>query len=124
MHCIFLYRVFLTKYYVVVWGGAAHAEAKFLIAEVTENDFHTDILHVRWYQPTRMSREKYLRTKQWHKMSYELELLPVAQRGRQNAAARHRMAEQHQEIPYTDVRIHVFSWKYSFHVYKLLQFCS
>ena len=96
------------QYFRCCLGSTANAEAKFLIAEVTENDFHVDIVHVRWYTPSRMSREKFVRTNQWHKMSYELELVPVQQRGRQNAAARYRMAEQHQEIPYADVSIPFF----------------
>jgi hypothetical protein len=87
--------------------GTARSEANFLIGEVTKNDVARSRLHVRWYRPTNSSRDKYLRTKQWHMMSYELDLNPIEQRARRNGPIRYRMEEQHKELRYTDVRKHI-----------------
>ena len=43
-----------------------------------ENDIVDDVVTVRWYTPTSMSKQ---RTKAWHQMNYEKELVAVAQAG-------------------------------------------
>ena len=83
-------------------------EEPFYIAEVTDNDFHKDILDVRWYRATDRSKAKFANrnnTKVHHMMHYELELLMVNQRGWQNSygGRRVRLDENHHQIPYDEV---------------------
>ena len=72
----------------------------FYVGQVTDNDANAQTMQVRWYCPTLRSKEK--KTK-YSEMNYELELIPVPQRGRQNGAARYRMEERHQQITYKEV---------------------
>ena len=83
-------------------------EEPFYIGEVTDNDFHKGILDIRWYRATDRSKAKFANrnnTKIHHMMHYELELLMVNQRGRQNGGRRVRLDENHQQIPYDEVRV-------------------
>ena len=85
-----------------VWICVATEEERFFIGQVTDNNFHSSTMQVRWFHPTERSKLKY--KNHYHKMSYTLELVPVPQRGRQNGAARYRMEERHDELRYSQVR--------------------
>jgi hypothetical protein len=81
-------------------GDLATVPEPFYIGQVTENDVEANVMQVRWYCPTLRSKEK--KTK-YSEMNYELELIAIQQRGRQNGAARYRMEERHQQIAYNEV---------------------
>jgi hypothetical protein len=71
----------------------------FFVGEVVDNDIVDSTLSVRWYTPTMLSKTKF--KKDWHKMNFELELVPVRCSGqRQNGAVRTRLEQNNQEISY------------------------
>lgn len=70
----------------------------FYVAEVIANNFHTNILTVRWYTPTSLSKKRCKDA--YHNMFYELELEKIEQRGRQAGPARYRLDPIVQDITY------------------------
>lgn len=70
----------------------------FYLAEVVDNDFHHNKVTVRWYTPTTISRNRF--KGQFHLMNYELELVQVSQRGRQNGQTRYKLQPRLQTLDY------------------------
>jgi hypothetical protein len=77
---------------------AADEEDKFYIGQVIDNDIVEETVHLRWFAPTKLSRE---RGKDWQNFCFELELQPVRCAGqRQNGAVRTRLEQLTQELVY------------------------
>jgi hypothetical protein len=68
--------------YLCCYQIPATVQEPFYIAEVMDNDSVDEVLTVRWYIPSNVSKS---RTQNFHQMNYEMELCPVGQsKGWQN----------------------------------------
>jgi hypothetical protein len=80
--------------------NTADEEDKFYIGQVIDNDIVEENINLRWFAPTKLSRE---RGKEWQNFCFELELQAVKCAGqRQNGAVRTRLQQQTQEVVYAN----------------------